>query len=166
METSIDPIWFCRNDRFGSAAVSRNSFAEWRKTTPSSSTYPASSHQIVYCARPGRQVRMSRAKTPARNASASRPVISYLKRGEASKKPTALRTPKYSCLPAMSYWVAERWPAQCCPQLGGVELGKARVKRRGLDHAGDLLRLHRRLAGRGRSASGAARSSALRLSLR
>ena len=78
----------------------KNSLSEWRKTTPSSITKPRSSHQIVYCARPGRQVRMSRVNTPASSASASRPRIQYLYRGEVSKSPTLLRTAKYSCFGA------------------------------------------------------------------
>ena len=92
----------------GSAAVSRKSVAECRKTTPSSSTKPRSSHQTVYCARPGRHGRMSRVITPARNRSASRPAIRYLYSGDVSKKPALLRTAKYSCFGDMPYFSADR----------------------------------------------------------
>ena len=57
---------------------------------------------------PGGTCRTSRASTPARNRSASRPAIRYLYSGEVSKKPAALRTAKYSCLADMSYFCAER----------------------------------------------------------
>ena len=66
--------------------------------TPSSITNPRSSHQAVYWALPGAHVRMSRARTPARNRSASGPVIRYLYSGDESKTPAALRTAKYSNL--------------------------------------------------------------------
>ena len=67
-----------------------------------------SSHQTEYCARPGRQVRMSRVITPASNRSESRPVIRYLYSGDVSKKPALLRTAKYSCFGDMSYLSADR----------------------------------------------------------
>ena len=66
--------------------------------TPSSMTKPRSSSQHVYWALPGSQARMSRARMPARNASASLPVIRYLKSGLESNSPAALRTAKYSIL--------------------------------------------------------------------
>ena len=62
--------------------------SECRNTTPSSITKPRSSHHSVYCAWPGRQRRMSRTSTPARNRSASGPWMRYLNRGEVSKTPT------------------------------------------------------------------------------
>ena len=83
---------------FGSAAVRRNSSCAGRRMTPSSITNPRSSHQAVYWALPGAHVRMSRARIPARNRSASGPVIRYLYSGDESKTPAALRTAKYSNL--------------------------------------------------------------------
>ena len=44
---------------------------------------------------------MSRAITPARNRSASRPAIRYLYSGDVSKMPALLRTAKYSCFADM-----------------------------------------------------------------
>ena len=64
--------------------------------TPSSTTKPRSSHQIVYCAWPGWQARMSRARTPARNRSASGPWMRYFYSGDESNSPALLRIAKYS----------------------------------------------------------------------
>ena len=84
--------------KFGSAEVSRYSSLRGWRMTPSSMTKPRSSSQQVYWAWPGGHARMSRASTPARNRSASLPVMRYLYSGLESKSPAALRTAKYSNL--------------------------------------------------------------------
>ena len=76
-------------------------------------TNPRSSHHAVYCAWPGRQVRMSRTSAPDSSRSASGPVMRYLYSGEVSKTPTALRTAKYSCFGAWVYRSADSRPCQC-----------------------------------------------------
>ena len=81
---------------------------------------------------------MSRASTPPRKRSASRPVIRYLYSGEESKTPTALRTPKYSCLQRSR----TAWPTDSRPSgstAGRVELSQTRVEGRRLDHGNSSL---------------------------
>jgi hypothetical protein len=71
------------------------------------------SSQTVYCPWPTGQVRMSRARTPARNASAPEPWIRYLYSGDESKRPALFRIAKYSNFSESWYFWATRYPDQC-----------------------------------------------------
>ena len=104
-----------------------------RKRTPSSSTRPASSHQIVYWARPTRQVRTSRAITPPRKRSASRPRIQYLYIGEESKTATPLRIGDVLVLDR--HLVLDGRGSRPSASRGrAVELSETRVEGRRHDH--------------------------------
>ena len=96
--TARRPTRSANQAKFGSAEVSRNSSGPRCWITPSSSTKPRSSSQVVYWAFQGGQRRMSRASMPDRKRSASRPAMRYLYSGEVSKMPALLRTAKYSNL--------------------------------------------------------------------
>ena len=108
MVTFWRPMRSAKYAKLGSAEVRRYSSLPVRRMTPSSMTKPRSSSQHVYWAWPGGQARMSRASMPARNVSASLPVIRYLYSGLESKTPAALRTAKYSNLSDIWYRSAAR----------------------------------------------------------